>query len=195
MARDSRNKQTRTGPGSGSPRSRTAARPGERASNRRSGTRPVDPPTEAEQEELAVSSKRSVGNRALSATWRLLLLLVLIATIAATLAQSLRVYFLQADQIAAVRIEIQERHEQIADLNDQLERWEDPQYVEAEARARLGWVMPGEVGYRVIGADGKPLAGEADVLGTKTEAVPGTWAERLWGSVKLADDPTMEEEE
>ena len=29
---------------------------------------------------------------------------------------------------------------------------------QAQARARFGWVMPGETGYRVIGADGKPLA-------------------------------------
>lgn len=125
----------------------------------------------------------------LGITWRLLLLGVVVAAIAVTLAQSLRVYFVQADEIAALRMEIQARHDEIAQLEDQLERWEDPQFVEAEARERLGWVMPGEVGYRVIGADGQPLSGETDVLGTEELVAPGTWWEKMWGSVQLADQP------
>ena len=35
----------------------------------------------------------------------------------------------------------------------------DPDYVRTQARERLGWVVPGETGYRVVGADGKPLGG------------------------------------
>lgn len=131
-----------------------------------------------------------MASRALGMTWRLLLLGVVLAVIAVTLAQSLRVYFAQAEQIAQLRAEIEATQAEIDELEDQLSRWEDPAYVEAQARERLGWVFPGEVGYRVIGADGEPIGGGSDVLGTgEEEAAPGVWWEKMWGSVAIADQP------
>lgn len=133
------------------------------------------------------------ASRAMTATWRLVVLLVVIAGIGVVLANSLRVYFTQAAEIAAVRAEIAAEQERIADLQDRLERWDDPEYVRSVARVRLGWVMPGEVGYRVIGADGNPLEGAS-----MTEPEPelrGEWYEKMWTSVKLADQPTDDEEQ
>lgn len=133
------------------------------------------------------------ANRALTATWRLAVLLVVIAGISLVLATSLRVYFAQAQEIAAVRAEIAAEQERIADMEDQLERWQDPEYVRSIARVRLGWVMPGEIGYRVIDADGNPLEGA-----TMEEPEPelqGEWYEKMWTSVQLADTPAEEEEE
>ena len=52
-------------------------------------------------------------------------------------------------------------------------------------------VMPGEIGYRVIDADGNPLEGA-----TMDEPAPelqGEWYEKMWTSVKLADTPAEEE--
>lgn len=196
MARVSRNKPTSTGPGSGSPRSRTAARPGERAANQRTRPRPVDPGN-AESGTTPASpatQPRPMTSRALGMTWRLLLLGVVVAVIAVTLAQSLRVYFVQAEQIAQLRAEIEATRAEIDELEDQLARWEDPAYVEAQARERLGWVFPGEVGYRVIGADGEPIGGDSAVLATEEETAPGLWWEKMWGSVAVADQPVAEPE-
>lgn len=129
--------------------------------------------------------------RALSATWRLVVLLAVIAGIGLVLANSLRVYFAQSTEIAAVRAEIAAEQERIADMQDQIQRWQDPEYVRSVARVRLGWVMPGEIGYRVIDADGNPLEGA-----TMEEPEPeltGEWYEKMWTSVKLADTPAEEE--
>jgi len=64
--------------------------------------------------------------------------------------------------------------------------------VKAQARQRLGWVMPGEVGYRVIGADGKPVGAppepSAPSDGT-TDTQKPTWYTKLWGSVEGAGTP------
>ena len=98
-------------------------------------------------------------------TWRLLILGVVMAALAVTLAQSLRVYFAQAQETAMLREQIAQRQQEISTLEDQLARWKDPAFVKAEARSRLGWVMPGETGYRVIGADGKPIGGVAADVG------------------------------
>lgn len=137
--------------------------------------------------------KRPIGGRALGVTWRLILLAVVVAAIAITLAQSLRVYFAQRQEIAQYRVEIQATNDQIAELEDQIARWEDPDFVRAEARSRLGWVMPGEVGYRVIGSDGELLGGDSAVLAS--EEPTGEWWERVWGSVVVADHPVVEETE
>ncbi len=132
-----------------------------------------------------------MASKALGVTWRLLILAVVMAAIAITLAQSLRVYFAQRQEIAQFRAEIQASNEEIADLEDQLARWEDPDFVRAEARSRLGWVLPGEVGYRVIGVDGEALGGDSDVLSAE-QAPTGLWWERVWGSVVAADEPVPE---
>lgn len=132
------------------------------------------------------------AQRAASATWRLAVLLVVIASIGLVLANSLRVYFAQAQEIATVKAEIAARQEQIADLEDKLARWQDPDYVRSVARVRLGWVMPGEIGYRVIGADGKPLEG-ATMTDAEAAQPPGLWWEKMWGSVRVADQPVEEE--
>ncbi|MDO5093305.1 MAG: septum formation initiator family protein [Propionibacteriaceae bacterium] len=191
MAGTPRRKPTSNGPGRGSPRSRTAARPGERTSTGRVRPRPVDV-----DEVPAASEDRARGRsseRALGMTWRLLILGVVIAALAVTLAQSLRVYFGQSQEIATLRAQIETSKQEIADLEDQLSRWQDPAFVKAEARERLGWVMPGETGYRVIGADGQPLGGNSTVLSSE-QPTGGQWWENMWGSVKVADVPGDDED-
>lgn len=125
----------------------------------------------------------------MTATWRLAVLVVVIAGIALVLANSLRVYFAQAGELTAVRAQIAEEQERIADLQDKLDRWNDDEYVKAIARVRLGWVMPGEIGYHVIGADGQPL--EGSTMGQEPEE-SGLWWEKMWRSVQLADAPAEE---
>lgn len=126
-------------------------------------------------------------------TWRLLILGVVMAALAVTLAQSLRVYFAQAQETAMLREQIAQRQQEISTLEDQLARWKDPAFVKAEARSRLGWVMPGETGYRVIGADGKPIGGDSTVLAPNKPS-SGMWWQQMWGSVAVADAPAEEEE-
>ena len=141
-----------------------------------------------------MSTKRAPApraQRAVTATWRLVVLLVVFAAIAMVLAHSLRVYFTQAEEIAVVKAQIAAEQDRIADLNDKLERWNDPAYVRSVARSRLGWVLPGEVGYRVLDADGKPLDGAAIEL--EAGAPPQLWWEKMWGSVQVADAPAEEE--
>ena len=126
-------------------------------------------------------------------TWRLLILGVVMAALAVTLAQSLRIYFAQAQETAMLREQIAQRQQEISTLEDQLARWKDPAFVKAEARSRLGWVVPGETGYRVIGADGKPIGGDSTALAPNKPS-SGMWWQQMWGSVAVADAPAEEEE-
>jgi len=64
--------------------------------------------------------------------------------------------------------------------------------VESQARQRLGWVMPGETGYKVIGPDGQPVDGGQEIGGAeptvKTPTAQPWWA-KLFGSMQTADQP------
>lgn len=116
------------------------------------------------------------------------MLVVAVLGVGIVLAQSLRIYFVQSAEIARTREEIAHSKELIAKQKDELARWEDPEYVRSQARVRLGWVMPGEIGYRVIGADGKPIDGSESVA-QSAEETAGPWFDRMWTSVKVADEP------
>lgn len=105
-------------------------------------------------------------------------------------ASSLRIYFAQSAQIATTQQQITSSQNRITDLRTDLARWKDPDYVKAQARARLGWVMPGEKGFTVVGEDGQPLGGGAQISSAQPPTVPqDAWWTKLWGSVEAADKP------
>jgi hypothetical protein len=107
-------------------------------------------------------------------------------------ASSLRIYFAQAHDIAATKAEIVERQQRILTLQGELANWQDESYIRTQARERLGWVVPGEVGYKVVDADGKPLGGGAEISAETTDPVKppeDAWWAKLWGSVAAADQP------
>ena len=126
-----------------------------------------------------------------SLTARAIALTVVLLILTISYATSLRIYYTQAHDIAATKAQIAERQQRIAVLQDELARWQDEEYVRTQARQRLGWVVPGETGYKVVDADGKPLGGGAEISGeVTTVAEPGdAWWAKLWGSVAAADEP------
>lgn len=140
----------------------------------------------------------SARARGITLTRRAIAVLVVLFILLFSYLNSLRVYLRQQQQISQTQVEIRERQDEIARLEDEKKRWQDPNYVKAQARSRLGWVVPGEVGYKVIGPDGKPLGGGAELDTEKklpTDEHATTWWERLLGSIKAADEPTPAEQQ
>ena len=116
-------------------------------------------------------------------------MVLLILTI--SYASSLRIYFAQAHEIAATKAQIADRQQRIAELESDVARWDRPDYVRTQARERLGWVVPGETGYKVVDANGKPLGGGAEITADTPEPQKpkDAWWDKLWGSVEAADRP------
>jgi hypothetical protein len=104
---------------------------------------------------------------------------------------TMRIYLEQRSDMAQARTDIAERQATIATLEDELARWSDPAYIKTQARERLGWVLPGEVGYRVIGADGKVVSGEVGSIKGANDPENQAWYERVWSSVQAADQPVV----
>jgi cell division protein FtsB len=106
-------------------------------------------------------------------------LLLLALTLA--YAYPLRVYLAQQAEIDQMEQAQQEQRQRIQQLTEQVARWNDDEYVIAQARSRLQLVRAGERVY-VIGVE-PSSSGEA---GTE---VNGPWYQQLWTSVQTADDP------
>ena len=98
---------------------------------------------------------------------------------------ALHAWWQQRGEIQEARAEIAMREASIERLTDTKTRWEDPAYVKQQARERFGWVMPGEVGYRVIGSDGT-VSGDAPTLDEPPAPGQDAWYDTLWGSVEAA---------
>ena len=140
-----------------------------------------------------LTSVTSGPRRPRSLTARAIALAVVLLILTISYASSLRIYFSQAHDIAATKAEIAERQQRIVTLESELANWQDESYVRTQARERLGWVVPGEIGYKVVDADGKPLGGGAEISADSAEPVrppEDAWWAKLWGSVAAADRPT-----
>ena len=68
-------------------------------------------------------------------------------------------------QIAQLNASIAKSEEQLKDLADEKKRWDDPVFIRAQARDRLFYVMPGEISYLVLDADGLNLSDTSGTVG------------------------------
>lgn len=137
----------------------------------------------------AEARSRVASTIALGLTHRVIALVAVAAILVVSFVSSLSVYFRQQHQIVATEQAIADNSQAIADLQDQWARWQDPAYIEAQARDRLGWVMPGEIGYRVVDANGAVIGGLVPTIGAQDATPTGPWYETLWQSLQLADQP------
>lgn len=103
---------------------------------------------------------------------------LVLAVVVLSLAVPLRAWLRQSDENTALATEVAAREQRIAELDERLSRWGDPAYVEQQARERLRWVRPGEIGYVVT----DPEAEAQQDAETENLGMPGSWYERLWRS-------------
>jgi cell division protein FtsB len=125
-------------------------------------------------------------------TGRAMVLLLVLSVLTISYASSLKAYFQQHSQIQELKSQIASSEASIAQLQNEKARWQDPAYVREQARARFGYLMPGQTSYVVIGADGKPLAAQATLNDPRTTTAgrtPTAWWTTEWTSVQLAGDP------
>jgi len=118
-------------------------------------------------------------------TGRAIVLLSVVVLLVASYTSALHAWWDQRSEVTAKRAEIVQRRDAIRELENTKRRYDDPAYVQQQARERFGWVMPGEVGYRVIGIDGK-IQGELSAPTEVPDPTVTRWYNVLWGSVEAA---------
>jgi hypothetical protein len=117
--------------------------------------------------------------------------IVVVALLFASYASSLRAFLAQRSHIDELEAQIARDKAAVAELREEQRRWTDEAFIEAQARERFGWVMPGEVGFRVIGEDGQPLDAASQLtdptsLGRDPDA---QWWSATVGSIRGAGTP------
>jgi cell division protein FtsB len=118
---------------------------------------------------------------------RAAILAAVVCVLTLTIAGPVRTFFAQRtemQQLAATEASLQT---QIADLQEQKEKLGDPVFIAAQARERLGFVMPGDIPYQVQLPPSAvlPLPAGAQPAATATKNDP--WYTSLWKTI--ADDP------
>ncbi len=113
---------------------------------------------------------------------RTVALLTVLFIAALIMAQPLQLLLEQQNDITQAQQQLTQEQQREQDLTTQLERWEDPAYVQQQARERFNMVMPGERKYLVIDGEAESTAPEPNVA-TVDENLEMGWADRLWGSV------------
>ena len=120
-----------------------------------------------------------------------MVLVLVLSVLTISYASSLKAYFQQHTQIAQLRSQIASSQSDINRLQNEKALWSDPAYVREQARARFGYLMPGQTSYVVIGQDGRPLAAQATLSDPRTSSssTPTAWWTTEWKSVQLAGNP------
>jgi len=123
-------------------------------------------------------------------------LVLVLAVLTVSYASSLKAYLQQRQHIGDLKQQIAQSEADIDLLEREKARWHDPAFVQSQARARFGYLMPGETSYVVLGEDGKPLESQTSLRPKKDVLVkePTAWWETAWESVLLAGDPPVPED-
>ncbi|MEN9749038.1 MAG: hypothetical protein RL149_116 [Actinomycetota bacterium] len=134
-------------------------------------------------------------------------ILVMIVLGVVSIAPTVQNNFSYIQQISDMRAQVQRAKEAVAKMQVERKRWDDPVYVRAQARARLYYVMPGEVSYLVMdagsvntsdtsGTVGAMLADKRNtaVISSSIIATADNWVDDIVGSVIRAgiEQPTAE---
>lgn len=90
-------------------------------------------------------------------------LLAMIVLGVLTLAPRVQEWFILRQQVAQAQADVEQARKDVTTMQSEVKRWEDPVYIRSQARDRLYYVMPGEVSYLVMDADG---VNTSDISGT-----------------------------
>jgi cell division protein FtsB len=94
-------------------------------------------------------------------------------------------WLVQRSEIEQARAQVTTSQQAVDDLKKQRARWADEEYVKAQARSRLHYVMPGETGFTVI----DPKAAKSSAPKGDASAVPPgnrPWYSDIWLSAQVA---------
>ena len=89
-----------------------------------------------------------------------IVVILVVVLMALSLATPLRNYYEQRTELAQLQSTIQEQERHKAELQAELNRFENEDYLKEQARIRLGVIEPGESAYRIISPKITGAAGE-----------------------------------
>jgi cell division protein FtsB len=143
----------------------------------------------------------------LNSSWVSVILVVVVGSF--LVSPDVEAFLNQRRQIAEMEESIRLAQEQVAQMQEERDRWQDPVYIRSQARDRLYYVLPGEVSYLVMDASGMDFSDtsgtvgalladrrSADEISTEISAANDNWVDSLLESfLRAAIDQPLEESE
>ena len=132
------------------------------------------------------SSVLSIGG--LDVSTRFVVVLTVAAILSVMLVPSLYQWWQQERELAQIKAQVAEQQQKNADMQRQLDLWNDPDYISTQARERLGFVRPGETQYTVV--DPGPQYQDSALAAAAASTGPARpWVQQLAILVGKADQP------
>ena len=132
------------------------------------------------------SSVLSIGG--LDVSTRFVVVLIVAAILSVMLVPSLYQWWQQERELAQIKTQVAEQQQKNADMQRQLDLWNDPDYISTQARERLGFVRPGETQYTVV--DPGPQYQDSALAAAAASTGPARpWVQQLAILVGKADQP------
>ena len=138
----------------------SASRPAARAAKAAKANSRTAKVRAPKQSRSAASAEWMRGMRLNTYTITLLAMIVLGVL---TLAPRVQEWFVLRQQVAQAQADVEQARKDVTTMQSEVKRWEDPVFIRSQARDRLYYVMPGEVSYLVMDADG---VNTSDISGT-----------------------------
>ncbi|MDR2722354.1 MAG: septum formation initiator family protein [Cellulomonadaceae bacterium] len=133
---------------------------------------------------------------------RILVLSVVVLLAVVLLTPTVRAALDQRAYMGRLNDQLTEAQAEAGHIDDEIDRWDDPSFIEAQARERLGFVQQGDRVWRTVGGDDllkdiDPVSGlpvEAGIVGAASGPdIP--WYTAIRQSVRTADGPAPPTEE
>jgi cell division protein FtsB len=174
--------------GRGRPRAASPARRDSRASESREPAPQVEPKDAGDsiRKSIAAAAEQQSEQRFGSTARRAAILAAVVCVLTLTIAGPVRTYFAQRTEMKQLKATEEQLRAQITELEQQKVKLADPVFVAAQARERLGFVMPGEIPYQVQLPANSAVPGTPDAA--PLAANPDQpWYAALWHTI--ADAP------
>ena len=145
-------------------------------------TAEIESPVESVRETIASSAEQAAEQRFGSAARRAAILAAVVCVLTLTIAGPVRTYFAQRTEMKQLQASEARLREQIAELEQQKDKLADPVFIAAQARERLGFVMPGEIPYQVQLPPGEALPGSPAEEALQANSTD-PWYTALWHTI------------
>lgn len=125
--------------------------------------------------------------RQTTVTARAAILVLAVASVMVAVALPFKIWLGQRGDIASLSAQTRQTQLRLDQLNAQDRRWQDPAYIESQARKRLHYTLPGQTTHIMLGP---PLHAAQDGAGRHQTVATGPWYAQFWQSVEAAGNAT-----
>jgi cell division protein FtsB len=137
---------------------------------------------------VTISPPSSGRRRRRPVTGRALILGAVLVLLVVLLAAPLHRFLSARSAVAASVSQRDDGQRQLKALQQLDHQLSDPAYIEAQARVRLQYALPGDTVYQVVQPGQTSSIDAPPGKSTSTTTIAGaTWNDRLWGSITSAD--------